>query len=284
MKQKIDKLMNELIKENITETTAVKDKCNIIVTHKVHNAISGLVRQLTPKFIIDWDKQIIHSEILASYYESLLDTVKQNDIKDISINNQQLLDIAYGKTTYKLKTYLYDSNRRSRRINDVRVLPLELTQRTDKEITLQSILDERSQVNPIEDLFKEQGNEFIKWFLLHRKELLTKKQLDFLEGNFIYHDETLAWKMKKRIAERISNQYNKSKKKNTKKDILEQIVNAKDIIRTYTKYKSRNFIIDIVNDKLTYKELIILNKQKEKPLWLALKLKRIFNNVLQTIE
>lgn len=289
----INQIFDEIIEEHITETAIVKDKSNLIIVHKRHKVMEGFINKMTPKFSLDWSKDIIISECYASYYEALINTVEELNLPDdkITIENETLLDIAYGKATYKMKTYLNNKNT-NRGITEYKTIPFEMTTETKKEISLQNILDNNYSVNPIVDLYDdESSNQFITWFNNNKESILTKKQLAYLNGDLGVIENTQDFKYKNRIADRITKEwtlYLSELKYEPKTDrqltILTDIINSEDMITTYERYKDKMFITDLVNEHLTYKELIDINISNNIPKSTISRLRTIFRKEVRRLE
>lgn len=118
----------------------------------------------------------------------------------------------------------------------------------------------------------ESSNEFIIWLNKNKSYILTKKQIDYLEGNVIINDVSGEWRIKKNIIKRIEESYandkiriNKLNQLNKEIKVVDNILdfkNEKDLLTKILKLgkKKNSFIIIELYENLNKTNCMTLTK------------------------
>lgn len=262
-KQRLEQLTNEMIEIliiDLQEENATEESQTIIFKHYNHHMLNGLIKKSRVKYSLEWDSDIIRDEVYATIYESMEIVAANMDIEEMSLDNPEFMGQSYNLAILKLKERLIPRSKVDR--NGVIIGTTELI--VSPKVKANSV-EEDSTTLSLEDLLagqmahntdeeEEKMNHFLKWFDANKSKILTKKQIQFIEGGHIAEDKTNAYKMRKRISERVSRAYSEqygdvSPRIAILKDqerILEEILDAKSFRDAYDKYKDEDFIIDAV--------------------------------------
>ncbi|MGL5381060.1 hypothetical protein [Clostridium sp.] len=176
------------------------------------------------KFILEMDYENFSQLALLCLYESILKFDERGQFEGKEIKDLQ--GLLYTNTKYKLMDIAKLGRMTQRSIcdrkngNEYKVNKLESYEEKfiEQKDRIKNQKDERyisEHYDPFNDE-EETSNEFIKWFNEHKVELLTKKQLDFIEGNTIYKDTTRHYSSKNNIYKRVTEAYEKHKDANEK--------------------------------------------------------------------
>ena len=264
-KQRLEQLTNEMIEIliiDLQEENATEESQTIIFKHYNHHMLNGLIKKSRVKYSLEWDSDIIRDEVYATIYESMEIVAANMDIEEMSLDNPEFMGQSYNLAILKLKERLIPRSKVDR--NGVIIGTTELI--VSPKVKANSV-EEDSTTLSLEDLLagqmahntdeeEEKMNHFLKWFDSNKSKILTKKQIQFIEGGHIAEDKTNAYKMRKRISERVSRAYSEqygdvSPRIAILKDqerILEEILDAKSFRDAYDKYKDEDFIIDAVGE------------------------------------
>ena len=275
-KQRLEELMNEMVQENIIELDNSKDGAEIEVKHIHSKRMNGFLKANKAKFLIDWPEDIVRNEAYACLYESMVIASKDLDIEDIREDNADFMGVAYATAAFKMKERLIPESKRSANITNVREIPVSPKAKTDKEgnsanSVLEDLLAGNISVDTEEE--EERKNHFLKWFDNNKDFILTKKQLQFLDGEVHHKDPDKARTMRKRISERVSRAYNEQYGEVSpivailvdQERILEEILDAKSFRAAYDKYKDEDFIIDAIAEYVALDYLRAFNKGNDNP-------------------
>lgn len=249
-KQRLEQLTNEMIEIlmiDLQEENATEESQTIKFKHYNKDLIAKAVAAARPKYSLEWSADIIRDEVYATVYESMEIIAANMDIEEISLDNPEFAGPVYNMTMLKLKGYLIpDSKRNKGEVIEMQVMAAsQLGLNNDGQVlTIEDIL-EGTNTYILMGAAEEKMNHFLKWFEANKSKILTKKQIQFLNGGHIAEDKTNAYKMRKRISERVSRAYSEqygdvSPRIAVLKDqerILEEILDAKSFRAAYDKYK-----------------------------------------------
>ena len=222
-----------------------------------------IIAKSIAKYSMDWSSDIIRDQVIATIYESMLIVSKDMDIEKIHLDNPEFVGKVNVLVDLKLKETLIPKSKKNK---DGKVIGY-------KEEAVSPIAENGEITSKLEQLLngdieklmmngeKEKMNQFLNWFNDNKKNILTRKQLQFVEGELEYIASGNAVFMKKRIAERVSKAY--TNKYGTaspriatlmdQKEILETILEAKDFKAALLPHMEELFIIDTIIDNVSPK-------------------------------
>ncbi len=97
---------------------------------------------------------------------------------------------------------------------------------------------------------EEYMNEFRKWLNENMDNILTKKQADYLRGDFIVNDVSSVWRLNKNIAARVEKAYAQSKAREER------------IRKLNKRLKNIQNVLDFINEEEFVRNIIKLEKNK----------------------
>ena len=278
-KQRLEQLTNEMIEIliiDLQEENATEESQTIKFKHYNKDLIAKAVAAARPKYSLEWNADIIRDEVYATVYESMEIIAANMDIEEISLDNPEFAGPVYNMTMLKLKEHLIPRSKRERTGEVIEMQVMAASQlglnNDGQALTIEDIL-EGTNTHILMGAAEEKMNHFLKWFEANKSEILTKKQIQFLNGGHIAEDKTNAYKMRKRISERVSRAYSEqygdvSPRIAILKDqerILEEILDAKSFRAAYDKYKDEDFIIDAISEYVALDYLKAFNKGNNNP-------------------
>ena len=278
-KQRLEQLTNEMIEIliiDLQEENATEESQTIKFKHYNKDLIAKAVAAARPKYSLEWNADIIRDEVYATVYESMEIIAANMDIEEISLDNPEFAGPVYNMTMLKLKERLIPRSKRERTGEVIEMQVMAASQlglnNDGQALTIEDIL-EGTNTYILMGAAEEKMNYFLKWFEANKSKILTKKQIQFLNGGYIAEDKTNAYKMRKRISERVSRAYSEqygdvSPRIAVLKDqerILEEILDAKSFRAAYDKYKDEDFIIDAVAEFVALEYLQSFNKGNNNP-------------------
>lgn len=281
-KQRLEQLTNEMIEIliiDLQEENATEESQTIIFKHYNHHMLNGLIKKSRAKYSLEWDSDIIRDEVYATIYESMEIVAANMDIEEMSLDNPEFMGQSYNLAILKLKERLIPRSKVDRNgviigTTELIVSPKAKVNSVEEDATTLSLEDLLAgQMTHNTDEEEEKMNHFLKWFDANKSKILTKKQIQFIEGGHIAEDKTNAYKMRKRISERVSRAYSEqygdvSPRIAILKDqerILEEILDAKSFRAAYDKYKDEDFIIDAISEYVALDYLKAFNKGNNNP-------------------
>lgn len=131
------------------------------------------------------------------------------NVEDIDLKNTAFTGPVYNMAMLKLKGRLIpDSKRHNKSIIQMQEIAASQlgTNNEGQPLTIEDIL-EGSDVNILMGAKKEKMNQFLNWFNNNKRDILTKKQIAFINGETHYTDKRTYSQMRKRISERVSKAY-----------------------------------------------------------------------------
>ena len=108
-----------------------------------------------------------------------------------------------------------------------------------------------------EDYEDENTNEFKKWLDENMDTILTKKQADYLKGEFIIHDVSSVWRIHKNIVQRVEKAYAQSKAKEERLKKLDKHLTDVQEVLDFT--DEEDFIRKIVKLSFNSKSTLLVN-------------------------
>ena len=278
-KQRLEQLTNEMIEIlmiDLQEENATEESQTIKFKHYNKDLIAKAVAAARPKYSLEWSADIIRDEVYATVYESMEIIAANMDIEEISLNNSEFAGPVYNMTMLKLKEHLIPRSKRERTGEVIEMQVMAASQlglnNDGQALTIEDILD-GSNTYILMGAAEEKMNHFLKWFEANKSKILTKKQIQFLNGGHIAEDKTNAYKMRKRISERVSRAYSEQYGDVSpriavlmdQERILEEILDAKSFRAAYDKYKDEYFIIDAVAEYVALDYLRAFDKGNDNP-------------------
>lgn len=280
-KQRLEQLTNEMIEIliiDLQEENATEESQTIKFKHYNHHMLNGLIKKSRAKYSLEWSEDIIRDEVYATVYESMEIVAANMDIEELTLDNSEFMGQAYELSQLKLKERLIPRSKRERTgavIGTTEIVVSPIAETDSEGNTVNSPLEDllAGNISANTDEEEERKNHFLRWFDANKSKALTKKQIDFVDGGHIAEDKTNAYKMRKRIAERVSRAYNEqygdvSPRIAVLKDqerILEEILDAKSFRAAYDKYKDEDFIIDAIAEYVALDYLRAFNKGNNNP-------------------
>ena len=259
-------------------TIATEESQTIKFKHYNHHMLNGLIKNARAKYSLEWSADIIRDEVYATLYESMEIIAANMDIEELTLDNSEFMGQSYNLTMLKLKEKLIPRSKVDRNGAIIGTTELIVSPKAEVDadgnsvnLSLEDLLAGQIVYNT--DMEEERVNHFLRWFDANKSKILTKKQIDFIDGGHIAEDKTNAYKMRKRISERVSRAYSEqygdvSPRIAVLKDqerILEEILDAKSFRAAYDKYKDEDFIIDAVAEYVALDYLRAFDKGNDNP-------------------
>ncbi len=273
-KQRIEQLTNEMIEIlmiDLQEENATQDSQTIKFKHYNREMVKTAFAAAKPKYILEWPADIIRDEVYATVYESMEIISRNLDIEDINLSNPVFTGAVYNMTMLKLKSRLTNRTKETKNglieMNEMAASQLG-TNEDGQALTIEDILA-GADIFVLMGSKEEKMNHFLKWFNNNKSKILTKKQISFIEGGHIAEDRTNAYRMRKRIADRVSNAYQEQYGEVSprvanlmdQERIITEILEAKSFRTAYDKYKDEDFIIDAITEYVALENLKSFNKE-----------------------
>lgn len=272
-RQKLEQLTNEMIEIliiDLQEENATEESQTIKFKHYNKNLVAKVAAAARPKYTLEWSADIIRDEVYATVYESMQAIAANMELEEISLNNPEFAGSVYNMAMLKLKGYLIPESKKSKG-EVIKMQEVAASQLGDNEegqaLTIEDILAGQD-VNVLMGAKQEKMNHFLNWFNNNKSKILTKKQIEFIKDQSNYTDKDKSYKMRKRIAERVSRAYQEQygavspriANLMDQENILEEILEAKSFRAAYDKYKDEDFIIDAITEYINLEYLQAFNK------------------------
>lgn len=274
-KQIIEDIINHMINiqtlDYIEAGSNMRDKKSVDFKYNNHVTINSVIKKCTPCCSHDWnDYGIIRDEVYASVYEvmtKIIEDFSEQELYDIFLdidtkNNpqtHQFLVSLYKLSVFKTKIHL-SGNRRSSK---------GLIPAFDHVEYSEDVLNGAS--TSFEDV---DANVcfFIKWFNENKAEFLTRKQLQFIEDPSIVNEKNHS-SFRKRIynntleafQEEFTNDNDRLNELESQISVIEKILDAKDFVKTYIKFRDKHYIIDAITTHVSMKDMQSFNKKDYSP-------------------
>lgn len=275
---RLEELTNEMIEIlliDLSEENATKDSQTITFKHYNKDIIAKAIAAARPKYLLEWPADIIRDEVYATVYESMKIVSKDLNMDDINLNNSAFAGPVYNMTMIKIKDKLIPASKRNGRelIEMQEIAASQIgTDEDGNALTIEDIL-EGADVHVLMGSKAEKMNQFLNWFNSNKKDILTKKQIQFLNNELLEQDKRRQSEMRKRISDRVSKAYKEqygevSPRVANLKDqerILEEILESKDFRKTYKNYIDEDFIIDAITEYVSLENLRNFNKGSDNP-------------------
>jgi hypothetical protein len=271
----IEDIMNHMVNiqtlDYIEAGSTMRDKKSVDFKYNNHVTINSVIKKCTPCCSKDWnDFGIIRDEVYTSVYEVLTkiaDDYTEEQLvqiyQDIDTKNNpethQLLVSLYKLSIFKVKLNL-SGNRRSSK---------GLIPAFDSCEYNEEVLGGAGYTS--EDVDKDVCF-FIKWFSEHKHEFLTKKQLQFIEDPSSVNEKNHS-SFRKRIynntleafQEEFTNDNDRLNELESQISVIEKILDAKDFVKTYIKFRDKHYIIDAITTHVSMKDMQSFNKKDYSP-------------------
>jgi hypothetical protein len=272
-------LTNEMINIlliDLAEENATEESQTIKFKHYNKDLIAKAVAAARPKYSLEWSADIIRDEVYATLYESMVIVSKDMDIEDIKLDNPTFAGPVYNMTMLKIKTHLIPESKKSNgkviEVQEIAASQLGVNE-NGQALTIEDILAGQD-IAVLMGAKEEKMNQFLNWFNNNKKNILTKKQLSYLENeNKTSTDSGNQSAIRKRIAERVSKTYQEHygdvspriANLMDQQRILETILDAKDFRATLNDYMEEDFIIDAITTHVSMNTMKSFNKGANAP-------------------
>lgn len=260
-RNKVNGLIENMVKVVVTETDTMINNSNLIVKVKTDNMTGRIIAKSIAKYSMDWSSDIIRDQVIATIYESMLIVSKDMDIEKIHLDNPEFVGKVNILVDLKLKETLIPKSKKNK---DGKVIGY-------KEEAVSPIAENGEATSKLEQLLngdieklmmngeKEKMNQFLNWFNDNKKNILTRKQLMFIDGELFKMDKRRVSEMRKRIADRVSKAYTEKYGTVTpriatlmdQKEVIENILEADDFKAALLPYMEELFIIDTIIDNVS---------------------------------
>lgn len=225
---------------------------NLLGTNEGKYRISSLCNKMPTVIKIDWDDETIKLESTVSLYECMLKVANEFDIDDIDINNENYIKKAYNEAKYNIMTHLSDQTKKSQ-TGIIKTHTVSLQEQFNE-----GFIEEGEEVD----------NYFSLWFNDIKSDILTKKQLDFLEDESIILKSNVS-RIRRNIYKNTMRAYNNTFGSNNRHSfnreyelkIIEEILNSEYILAALRKHLEKNFISELFL-KVSPKNRQLINKHK----------------------
>lgn len=274
-KQIIEDIINHMVNiqtlDYIEAGSNMRDKKSVDFKYNNHVTINSVIKKCTPCCSHDWnDYGIIKDEVYASVYEvmtKIADDYTEEQLYDIYLDidtkenpqTHQFLVSLYKLSVFKTKMRL-SGNRRSSK---------GLIPAFDHVEYSEDVLNGAS--TSFEDV---DANVcfFIKWFNENKAEFLTKKQLSFISDPSIVNEKNHS-SFRKRIynntLEAFQEQFDSDNERVNQLEsqikTIEKILDSKDFVKTYIKFRDKHYIIDAITTHVSMKDMQSFNKKDYSP-------------------
>lgn len=257
-------IINNIVSENINisyNEIPTQNSSNLKIVYKNSAYVNGLIKQAICKFSQEWSSDIIRDNSYYSFYRALVKVAQEFDPNMIG-NDEYMNKVLVLSQLYNKEDLILVSKKNS----DGNML-----EDTWEEL-ISPIADEEGVnilellVNQTIDSNNSKATHFLNWFNENKNEVLTKKQLSYI-NNELFLKRSTACEMRKRIAERVEKKYteayknmsNRQKYLIDNKCVLETILSAShdNFKEEFTKYQDNEFIIDVIIDNVPF---AIMNK------------------------
>lgn len=270
---KLEQLTNEMIEIlliDLSEENATKDSQTITFKYYNKDIIGKAIAAARPKYSLEWSADIIRDEVYATVYEAMKIVSEDMNMDEIELDNPGFAGPVYNMTMLKLKDKLIPESKKSNgKVIEMQEIAASQLGTNDEgqPLTIEDIL-EGSDINILMGSKKEKMNQFLNWFNANKKDLLTKKQIAFINGESHYTDKRTYSQMRKRISERVSKAYQEQYGEVSprianlmdQERILEWILEEKDFRSAYIKHRDEDFIIDAITEHVALNYLKAFNK------------------------
>lgn len=252
-------IINTIVSENINisyNEIPTQNSSNLKIVYKNSAYVNGLIKKAICKFSKEWSSDIIRDNTYYSFYRALLKMAQEFDPNMIG-NDEYMNKVLVLSQLYNKEDLILVSKKNS----DGNMLD------DTWEELISPIADEEGVnilellVNQTIDSNNSKATHFLNWFNENKNELLTKKQLSYI-NNELFLKRSTACEMRKRIAERVEKKYteayknmsNRQKYLIDNKCVLEIILSASNdnFKEVFTNYQDNEFIIDVIIDNVPF--------------------------------
>lgn len=278
--EQLTKEMVEILLIDLQEENATENSQTIRFKHYNKDLVAKAVAAAGPKYSLEWSFDIIRDEVYATIYESM-DIVSQTlKLQDIRLDNKAFAGPVYNMTMLKLKDKLIPASKRNGKelIEGQEIAASQLgTTKDGQALTIEDILVHNEisskDLDVLMGIKEVKMNQFLNWFNNNKDNILTRKQIEFLEGNVKHKDLDKARTMRRRISDRVSKAYGKQYGQVSPKianlidqrNRLETILNAKDFNKALNKHLEDDMIIDAITTNVPLKTIKAYNNGSTAP-------------------
>lgn len=267
--------MIEILLIDLQEENATENSQTIRFKHYNKDLVAKIIAAARPKYSLEWSTDIIRDEVYATIYESMEIIAEDLIIEDIRLDNRAFAGPVFNMTMIKLKDKLIPASKRNGRelieLQEIAASQLGTNER-GQALTIEEILASK-ETDILIDNKEDKMNQFINWFNKNKKDILTKKQINFLNGEVQHKDPDKARTMRKRIADRVSKAYSSQygdvspriANLMDQQNILEKILEAKDFRAELNKYLDNDTIIDALTSQVSLKTMKTYNQGSTDP-------------------
>lgn len=257
----VDNLINNMIEVIVTEIETSLNHSNLIFKIKTDDMTSRLIAKAIVRYNMDWSSDIIRDQVITTLYESMLVVSKDMNATEINLDNKEFIGKVNNLVELKLRHELIPATRRNRNgefVGHAEELVSPLAEGEETASKLEQLLN-----GNIKDLMKngdeEKMNQFLNWYNKNKNNILTRKQIMFIEGELDYIDRGNATNMRKRIADRVTKAYTAKYGSASpriavlmdQQATIENILEAKDFKEALLPYMNETYIIDTILDNVS---------------------------------
>ena len=267
----INHMVNIQTLDYIEAGSTMRDKKSVDFKYNNHVTINSVIKKCTPCCSHDWnDYGIIRDEVYASVFE-VLTKISDDYTEEQLVQIYQDIDTKNNPETHKLLVSLYKLSIFKVKMN------LSGNRRSSK-----GLIPAFDHVEYSEDVLNGASTSFedidanvcffIKWFNENKADFLTRKQLQFIEDPSIVNEKNHS-SFKKRIynntIEAFQEQFDSDNERVNQLEsqikTIEKILDSKDFVKTYIKFRDKHYIIDAITTHVSMKDMQSFNKKDYSP-------------------
>lgn len=250
-------IINNIVSENINisyNEIPTQNSSNLKIVYKNSAYVNGLIKQAICKFSQEWSSDIIRDNSFYCFYRALVKVAQEFDPNMIG-NDEYMNKVLVLSQLYNKEDLILVSKKNS----DGNMLEDTWEELVNPIVNEEGVNVLELLVNQTIDSNNSKATHFLNWFNENKKEVLTKKQLSYI-NNELFLKRSTACEMRKRIAERVEKKYteayenmsNRQKFLLDNKCVLETILSADNFKEEFAKYQENEFIIDVIIDNVPF--------------------------------
>lgn len=275
-KQIIEDIINHMINiqtlDYIEAGSTMRDKKAVDFKHNHNMTVNSVIKKVSPCCSHDWnDFGIIRDEVIASIYEvmtkisedyseeQLIAIYQDIDDKKLPMTHQFLVSL-YKLSIFKTKMNLSGNRRSSKGL----IPAFDSVEYSEDVLNGAGIA--------VDDDVDANVCFFIKWFNENKSDFLTNKQLQFIEDPSVINEKNHS-SFRHRIynntltafQEQFTNDDNRINELESQIATIEKVLDAKDFVKTYIKFRDKHYIIDAITTHVSMKDMQSFNKKDYSP-------------------
>lgn len=252
----IEDIINHMISiqtlDYIEAGANTQNKKSVSFKYDNHMTLNSVIKKVSPCASHDWnDFSIIRDECYASLFEvmtKIADEYTESELieiyKDIDTKNNEETH-RFLVSLYKLSIFKAKMNLSGNRRSSKGLIPAFDSCEYNEEVLSGAGFTS-------EDVDKDVCF-FIKWFNDNKQDFLTNKQLQFIEDPSVVNEKNHS-SFRKRIynstltafQEQFTDDNDRINQLESQIQVIEKILDSKNFVQTYTKYRDKSYIIDAI--------------------------------------